>query len=133
MRAALHAFALMPLLLAACQQDESIAVFVPAGSVWQLAELAGAPFAGRAEISFGPHGKVRGRAPCNSFRARQIAPYPWVEITDLVTARTTCDQIGQERAFLAALGQAAFAEVAGDVLILTSEEGREMVFRQTRP
>ncbi|HHL20009.1 MAG TPA: META domain-containing protein [Aliiroseovarius sp.] len=130
---AISALALAPLLLAACQQDESIAAFLPEGSTWQLAELAGTPFAGRAEISFGPHGTVRGRAPCNSFRASQTAPYPWVEITDLVTARTTCGQIGQERAFLSALGQAAFAEVAGEVLILTSEEGREMVFRRTWP
>lgn len=116
-------------LLAACGPDETISGFLDPGETWQLRELDGAPWTERAALSFPGPGRVTGQGPCNSFTAAQSAPYPWIDIGPVAATRRACPELAAEARFFAALGAMAVAEVSGDVLLLTGEEGREMVFQ----
>lgn len=125
-------FRTLPLILlsfTACKADETISGYAAPQTIWQLEELDGQPFTSRATLQFPGKGKVGGRAPCNSFGANQAVPLPWIEITAIRATRATCPQIEDERRYLSALEAMTLAEVAGDVLILRNDAGREMVFR----
>jgi len=83
--------ALIPLaamLLAACQGNQGVSRFAGAGRVWELREMAGQPFTTRATIGFPEAGRITGKAPCNSYSARQNAPYPWFEASEIVTTKS---------------------------------------------
>ncbi|SFI83902.1 META domain-containing protein [Jannaschia pohangensis] len=125
----LRALPLILLLLAACRADETISGYADPQTLWALQELDGQPFTARATLQFPSEGKVAGRAPCNSFGAVQSVPLPWIEITAIRATRSICPEIEAEQRYLAALQAMTLAEVAGDVLILHNNAGREMVFR----
>ena len=106
----------------------------PAGDrVWTLQSLDGRPFAATATMQFPGRGRIAGRAPCNAYGAAMDAPYPWFELDRLAVTRRGCPDLPEERRYFAALGSMSQAEVSGDVLILRSEAGGEMVFRATGP
>ncbi len=120
---------LAPLLLG-CAADQGLSAFVDPASTWRLETLNGTPFPAPATIAFPAPGRVTGRAPCNGYSARQGAPYPWLEITALTSIKMACPQLAQENAFFAALSRATISEVAGGTLILSNEDGLEMVFKR---
>ncbi len=119
----------MALLAGACAADETLTAYGAADRVWVLESLDGEAFGARAEIRFGPDGAVTGQAPCNRFFATQSAPYPWFELGPIGATRMACPDLAQETAFLSALATMRLAEIAGSTLILSTEAGREMVFR----
>ena len=120
---------LAAMLLAACQGDQGVSRFAGDGRVWELREMAGQPFTARATIRFPEAGKIAGEAPCNSYSARQNAPYPWFEATEIVTTERACPQLAEEQRFLGKLRRMRLAEVSGDVLVLSDESGGDqMVF-----
>ncbi|MCP3969788.1 MAG: META domain-containing protein [Rhodobacteraceae bacterium] len=119
----------LPILLSACLKDESVSGYADPGAVYRLGELSGAEFTARATISFPGAGEVRGQGPCNSYSARQTVPYPWIRIEALAATRRACPELVDEAAFFGALEAMTLAEVAGGVLILSNDEGAEMVFR----
>lgn len=116
------------LALAACKTDETLHAYGAAGGVWQLSELDGAAFTARATLEFPQPGRVAGQAACNRFSAAQTAPYPWFAIGPIAATKMACPDLGDENAYLAALGAMRVAEVLGDTLRLSNEAGREMVF-----
>ncbi len=120
---------ILPLLLAACPKDETISGYADPEKVFTLDLIDDRPFPARATISFPAEGVVRGEAPCNGWAAEQTAPYPWFELSPIRSTRRACDQLVQETEFFAALSEMTLAEVLGDVLILSNDAGREMVFR----
>jgi heat shock protein HslJ len=61
------------------------------------------------------------------------APYPWFEAGDIAVTRRACPDLAAETAFFDALADMTLAEVAGDALILSTPDGREMVFTRTQP
>jgi len=134
----LFALALLT-FLAACQDDETLSGYVDRATLWQLRELDGAPFEGRATIEFPRKGKVAGQAPCISNSARQTAPYPYFTMSDIFTmseitaTRSACSAPAQEADYLAALGEMIVAEINGPPLVLSNTEGREMVFEAVQP
>ncbi|MBT8425200.1 MAG: META domain-containing protein [Silicimonas sp.] len=115
-------------VLAACS-DETISGYADPDATYVLSELGGAAFPARATIAFPAKGKVTGSAPCNTFNATQSVPYPWVDIGPVAATRRACPDLDAERRFFEALETMVFAEVQGPVLILSSEDGVEMVFR----
>lgn len=121
----------LTLLLCACRGDETVAAYGAAGDVWQLTEVDGAPVAYTAVIRFGADGTVTGRAPCNSYSARQTAPYPWFELGPIRVTRRACPALRSEAAYLSALRAMTLAETSSDVLILSNDAGRSMVFTRT--
>ena len=126
----LGALALPALLgLSGCFGDETVSAYGAAGKTWQLVELEGSPFMGRATLSFPEPGRISGEAPCNRFTAAQEVPYPWFDAGPIAATRMACPELDQETAFLAALERATLVEVLGDTLILKDDSGVLMVFR----
>lgn len=115
-------------LLAACRQDETISAYAGKGSTWRLDAIDDNPASGTATISFPKEGRITGKAPCNRYTAGQGATYPWFSLTDLVAIKAACPALAAESVYFAALALMAFAEVQGDVLILSGEGGRSMTF-----
>ncbi|MBY6140630.1 META domain-containing protein [Leisingera daeponensis] len=126
LRAALITSLLLP---TACTGDESLSAYGAAGKEWKLQSIDGAAFAAAATLTFPEPGKIAGRGPCNNFLGRQTAPYPWFETGPLAVTRMACPELEAEDAFLKALQEMTLAEVSGDVLILSNEAGREMLFK----
>lgn len=118
------------MLLAACRGDETVTGYGGAGS-WRLVSVDGAPFAAQATLVMEASGAISGAAPCNRFSAMQTAPYPWFELGPLRVTRRACPQLAEEALFLDGLSAMTVSEVAGDTLILSDSEGREMVFTRT--
>ncbi|OED48394.1 META domain-containing protein [Leisingera sp. S232] len=117
------------LLSGACSTDETLSAYGADGREWQLRSLDGAAFTATASLTFPEPGEAAGKAPCNSFLGKQTAPYPWFEISQLAVTRAACPELAAEAVFLKALQEMTLAEVSGDVLILSNEAGREMLFK----
>ena len=121
------AFALM-LTLAACAQDETLSGYAGVGSTWQLTSLDGDAWAHPGTLEFPEAGQITGQAPCNRYFASVDAPYPWLTLGPIGATRMACPDLAAETQFFEALSAMTIAEVTGDVLILTNDAGREMVF-----
>lgn len=120
---------ILPMLFAACLQDETISGYVDRTRVFALAELNGAPFPARAAISFPQRGQITGQGPCNAYSASQSAPMPWFQAGPIVATERACPDLPQEAVFFASLSRMSLIETLGDVLILRNDVGEEMLFR----
>ncbi|PHQ99872.1 MAG: META domain-containing protein [Marinosulfonomonas sp.] len=122
-------FAFLTLLaLTACKYDESISGYTDADAIWTLVELDDKPFTARATITFPSKGKVTGQAPCNTYASTQTVPLPWFKLGPIMSTKMACADLATEQQFFAALSEMTLAETLADTMILTSEDGREMVF-----
>ncbi|TNF21775.1 MAG: META domain-containing protein [Rhodobacteraceae bacterium] len=123
---------LLPLLLAAlaasCDRDAPVTAYGPSDRTWQLERLDGAPFTARATLGFPAEGRLTGMAPCNSFRGPQTATYPDFAAGPLLTTRRACPDLAAEQTFLRALEAMRRAKITDTHLILSTPQGREMVF-----
>jgi len=116
-----------------CTGDETVSGYGAAGTTWRLVELDGARFPARATLTFPEEGRIAGDGPCNAFTADQTAPYPWFDAERIAATRRACPDLDAEAAFFSALEAMTLAEVAGDVLILSNDTGRQMVFNAAAP
>lgn len=116
-----------------CRPDETLAAYGAAGHRWVLTEapdgLAGADVA----QTFGAGGAVQGTLPCNTMTAVQSAPYPWFEMSSVALTRRACADLEREAQIVALLSDMTLSEVLGDLLVLSADDGREMVFRAAPP
>jgi heat shock protein HslJ len=117
------------ILAMGCAGDETLRAYGAAGKTWRLVELDDKPFAARATLVFPEQGKIAGLAPCNTYSATMSVPYPWFETGPIATTRTFCPDQAAETAFLAALAQMSLSEVLGNTLILSTPDGRIMLFK----
>jgi len=116
-------------VLTGCSGDETVAAYGAADRLWQLESLDGAAFPASATLEFGEGGAISGTTPCNLYSGRQTVPYPWFAVERIVTTRRACPDLAAERAYLDALQEMTLSEVAGPVLRLENDAGREMIFR----
>lgn len=119
---------LMALALSGCVGDETLRTYGAADRDWHLQSIDGSGFTARAIVRFPDRGVISGEGPCNSFSGKQEAPYPWFEVKAIAATKRACPDLSQEAAFFAALRFMTLAEVSGDVMILSTPDGREMVF-----
>lgn len=117
------------LTMAACKQDETISGYTDADAKWTLVELDGKPFNARATIAFPSKGKVSGHGPCNSYGSSQTLPLPWFKLGPIMSTKMACPNLKTEQIFFEALGTVSLAETLGNTLILSNENGLEMVFK----
>ncbi|MGR3491685.1 MAG: META domain-containing protein [Shimia sp.] len=108
-------------LLAGCPQDETLTAYVD-HSNW----ISSAPPG--LTLNLSERGTITGTGPCNTFSAEITAPYPWLALGPIRTTRRACPNLDQERRALETLSRARFAEAAGPVLILTTDNGTELIF-----
>ena len=115
-------------LLAACK-DETLSGYAPEDTTWVLESLSGTPFTAHASLQFPAEGNISGKAPCNSYSARQTVPYPWFSVDAIAATKMACPQLAEETQFFDALQAMTLSEVSGDTLILSNDAGQQMVFR----
>lgn len=116
-------------LLMACQSDESLAAYGAADKTWVLIELDGTPFTARATLTFPEAGKLAGQAPCNRYFGAQTVPYPWFKAEGVGSTKMACPDLDAESTYFKALSEMTLSEVLGDTMILSNDDGREMVFK----
>ena len=116
-------------LISACSPDETISGYADRTATYALVEIDGVAVSARATISFPSKGEIVGSGPCNTYRASQTAPYPWFSPGPIAATRRACPDLAVEQALLQRLAAATQAEVAGDVLILTTDAGDMLVFQ----
>lgn len=112
----------------ACTPDETLRAYGGADRTWQLIELNGEEYTAAATLTFPETGEIVGQAPCNGFSASLTVPYPWFGAENLISTRRTCPDQAAETAFLQALQTASLSEVAGDMMILSTDTGLMLVF-----
>jgi heat shock protein HslJ len=115
--------------LSQCKADESVAGYGAADRVWVLTEIDGAPFTARATLTFPERGQVAGQAPCNTYSGVMVTPYPWFDLGQVAATRMACPDLKAEARFFETLTEMTLSEVSGDVLILSTPDGRQMVFK----
>ena len=115
-------------LAAGCARDETVGAYGAADKIWVLSEIDGQLFPAEATLTFPGPGRIAGQAPCNRYFADMAAPYPWFETGPIASTRRICPDDAAERAYFEALSAMTLSEVLGDTLILSTEDGRSMVF-----
>ena len=115
--------------LTQCGGDETVSAYGGGSSTWRLVELDGTPFGATATLDLSEPGRISGQAPCNRYFADQTAPYPWFQAGAIAATRRACPELALEQAFLTALAEMSLSEVSGDILILSNDAGRQMLFR----
>lgn len=122
-------FALMPLVaLTLCAGDETVSGYANPDAIYHLIEINGAAPAAPSTISFPAEGRVAGRAPCNTYTATQTQPYPWFNVEAIRSTRRACPDLSAEQQFFGTLQTMTLAEVSDAVLILSNEDGAQLVF-----
>ena len=124
-----YLIALAFVMTTACQTDESITAFAGNVTAFTLQSIDGVTFAARATIDVSEAGKITGHGPCNRYFANQTAPYPWFSTGPIGSTRMACPDLAAEAQFFAALSTMTLVEVLGGTLILTDDNGREMLFQ----
>lgn len=120
---------LISLTLSACKYDETISGYTDTDATWALVELYGKPFTARATIAFPSKGKVIGQAPCNTYGSTQTLPLPWIKFGPIVSTKMACPDMAAEQLFFEALSAMTLAEVHANTMILSTEDGHEMIFK----
>ena len=101
-----------------------------------LEEIDGLPVRAQMMLDLSRPGRVSGSGPCGVFNGDITVPYPWFGIADfwhVTSGSCQRDDRAAQARFFAVFTRMAFAEIAGDVLILSNAEGEEMVFRRYPP
>ncbi len=114
------------LALAACA-DETVSGYAHPGP-WRLTQLDGQSVTRPVTLRFPVEGRVAGEMPCYRWEAQQTAPYPWFVLSHFRLDRQPCEDPEGDEAAVHALASVTLAEVQGRVLILSNEDGLEMVF-----
>ena len=113
---------------AACSRVTTAADFGAAGKTWHLLSIDDAPYEADATINFLGRGEVSGQAPCNRWFATLETPYPWFSLNGVGATKRACEDLNAEAAFFSALSDMSLVEVLGDVLVLSNDAGRTMLF-----
>ncbi len=123
------AVALVALFAGCTPFSETVGAAAPVGTVWQLESVNDAPVTAPMTLIFLADGGVRGELPCNRYNARQTAPLPWFELTELNVTKRACPELAEETRYVELLTTMDLAEVAGDTMILSNPAEERLLFR----
>ena len=122
-------FGLVLTLAAGCMADETVTAYGGSGKLWRLDTMDGQSINETVTIEFLDQGRIIGQAPCNRYSTTQNAPYPWFQLSPIVTTRMACPALALEAVYLQALETMTESEVLGDTLVLRAPSGQELVYR----
>lgn len=97
---------------------------------FMLIAIDGVPVAAPTTLSFQGPDRVGGRAPCNSWFAAFVGPFPDFALGPAGATRMACPELEQENAFFNALAAVTAASLEGPVLVLSNPAGLRMSFLQ---
>ncbi|MDT8327625.1 MAG: META domain-containing protein [Roseovarius sp.] len=101
-------------------------------ATWTLQSIDRQPFGAHATLILPKEGQIAGQAPCNSYTGQQSAPYPWFAPAVIAATKRACPELEAESRYFRALAEMTLVEVVGDILILSNDAGREMIFSAAR-
>jgi heat shock protein HslJ len=116
-------------ILTACFTDETVSGQTDEQAVWMLSTMNGAPVSTRITITFPEEGRIAGQAACNKYFGSQTMPMPWFEVKNLGATKMACPDLGLEVQYFETLQQTTTAEIIGDMLILRTDTGNALVFK----
>ena len=76
-----------------------------------------------------PDHRVTGFSGCNKFSGSWLLEDGRLVIGPLLSTRMACPDMDSERALLVALDGVVFADITGDVLVITGTDGTELTFK----
>lgn len=117
------------LLAAGCVSLENVGFYGGVGQVWVLSSIDSQSVSVRSDMRIGQFGALSGQSACNSWQAKDISVYPWFDVETVTSTLKDCPEREAEQAFYEALKDMTIAEVVGETLILSTVDGREMVFK----
>ncbi|GLQ35039.1 hypothetical protein GCM10007939_13220 [Amylibacter marinus] len=121
---------LCALPLSACAADETISGYVDADAIWVLRQMDQQPVHAQITLQFPAKGQARGQAPCNSYHAQQTAPLPWFQLGPIAATKRACPDLPLETRYFSALSRATMAESTGNTLILSDDDGLELIYQR---
>ena len=119
----------LALALSGCFKDETVSGYTDTETVWKLAEIDGVATDQTVTLRFPEEGRITGQGPCNRYFAAQTVPYPWFKAGPIGSTKRACPDLKAETLFFQTLAKMTLSEVAGDTLILSNDDGAQMVFR----
>lgn len=125
----LQLFLSLPVFVMSYFKDETISGYVDPGTAFFLQEISGQPYPGDTTITFPEQGRVSGKAACNSYFASQFVPMPWFQLGPIASTRSTCPDMALEQEYFETLSRMTLIESFAGVVILSNENGEELVFR----
>ncbi len=101
---------------------------------FRLAEMDGAPYEGRATLSFPEDGRVAGKGPCNNFMGRA----EWGEdgaltLGPLAATMMACPDLDAEKTLLDRLGAVTTIEMQEDGFLLGTPDGATLLYEASAP
>ncbi|MDJ0821501.1 MAG: META domain-containing protein [Paracoccaceae bacterium] len=120
------------LLIAACAEAEGTGGYDAPDVIWVLQSLDGAPFAADATLRFPALDRIAGEAPCNLYSGAQTGRYPAFRTGPILSTKRACPELAAEGQFFTALERMTRAEQSGETMLLSSEDGGQMVFTRRR-
>lgn len=124
-----RAIATILLLASGCVSMENVNFYGGVGATWNLSSIDGEPVAAGTDMRIGHLGALSGTTGCNTWQAKDTSVYPWFDVEVISSTLKACPEQAAEQAFFDALKDMTIAEVVGETLILSTIEGREMLFR----
>lgn len=108
----------------------SAATGVPAEytPVWTLQTIDGAPYRAPITLSFTGPGQFAGQGPCNTYSGSAEGSLPAFHPTTIGASRMACPKLAMEQEYLQLLYAVESAELTGAGLVLTTVNGRKLVF-----
>lgn len=116
-------------LSGAFSPSKSVAADSVAEKTWQLVAIDGEDFGAKATLTFPEPNKISGEGPCNFYGASVTGPYPVFVPGPIMSTQRACPFLAEEQQFLDALSAMTIADIQDDTVILSTPDGREMVFK----
>lgn len=117
------------IFLSQCTGDETLTAYGGADTTWALQEMDGSAVATETTLIFPSPGALSGVGPCNNYSGRQTAPYPWFKTTQIISTKRACPELAFEDQYFQTLSEMTLSEILGDTLILSNDDGRELIFQ----
>jgi heat shock protein HslJ len=118
------------LTLSACA-DETLSGYLAESDAWALQGEEDRSTAVPFRITFPRKGHIEGAGICTDFTARQTAPYPWFALEAVRISATNCpegDALRADQEKLEGLKRMTLAEISGNILILSNDDGEQLTF-----
>lgn len=119
-----HALAALVALTATAAAAQEISP----DTVWRLESVDGEPISGEVTLQLGADGAVSGLASCNRYTGQNTATLPEFAVGPMAMTRMACPDMTLETIYIAALQRIIRAERDGERLVLSDDEGNQLVF-----
>ena len=109
--------------------DETLSAYAPQDTPFTLILVDDKETQISASLILGKNGEVSGRAPCNGYFGKTTVPYPWFQVETIGATKMACPNLSDETDYFNRLKSMTLSEVSGDTLILSNDEGQNLVFK----